>query len=69
MVADTRITSLKSMDDIQNLKESTTTYLEKLKELDDEDFWKVIDGNEKPLEKLAEKKKKKCYNLKWWLRD
>lgn len=59
LVADTRITSLKSIDDIQNLKESTTTYLEKLKELDDEDFWKVIDGNEKPLEKLAEKKKKK----------
>jgi hypothetical protein len=60
LVVDERITSLKSVDDIKNLKELTVTYLEKMKELEDEDFKKVLNGDEEPFKALAKKKKEKA---------
>ena len=60
LVVDERITSLKSVDDIKNLKELTVSYLEKMKELEDEDFKKVLNGDEEPFKALAKKKKEKA---------
>lgn len=64
LVEDTRVTSL-TLDGIQNFNDPTMARIKKLKELKtDDDFNKVIGGDEEPLKDLAEEKSKTTKKLR-----